>query len=192
MESQIFAASIIALVIIVYGFIALRRRARFRTLALELGAIFIDTGRFAPGKVSGNDFSIEAHTLGVGRSRRYYTTIKVSVPKAPGTYLLKTSFFEHYPDWQCAKALGSATERVFIATISFQRYLELSPDQRDALLSWLGRCSFRTGEFHQALKKNRIKELVLSEASIATTFRGIVSNLDRLRGSLNAIRLLAR
>jgi len=188
---KVFAVSFIALIFIFYGFVAWRRKARFRSLASKLNATYTDMGCFAPGKITGNDFDINVYTAGVGRSRRYFTTLKVSAPKAPSTYLLKAPFFEKYPDWKFVKVLGTASERVFVTTISVPRYLELSPEQQDRLLSWLGHSSISFKEFHQVLKKNRINELVLSETSLMTTFKGVVSNLDRLRGSLNALRLLA-
>jgi len=189
--SNLVVAGFIALIFIFYGLVALRRKAKLRSLAIELGGTFLDKGLFAPGKITGNDFSLDVHCVGMGRYRRYRTTLKVSAPQAPSTYLLKTSFFENYPDWKHVKVLGTASERAFITTITFPRYLELSPDQREILLAWLGRASVDFMEVYQTLKKNRIKEITLSEASVTTTFKGIVFNVDLLRGPLNALRRLS-
>ena len=188
MDSKIFAASIIALVLIFYAVLAWRRKARFRALALELGGTYTDTGKFAPGKVTGRDFSIQARTVGFGRHSAYYTMLEVFGGDMPDKYLLKTPFFENYPNWKFAKTLGTSNERVFVTTISVPRYLELSQEQQATLLSWLDRSSLNIKEFHTCLKRSRIKELVVSETSISTQFKGIVSDPGRLRDTLNVLR----
>src|SRR5688572_10675908 len=100
-----FVGSLVAFDLCVVWF----RRMRFRRLAAALEGSFMRTGLLRY-KVVGRDFSIEPRRVGRG----YRTFVNGSVPEAPGTYLLKTRFFDRFPDWDHAMVLGMKSERAFV------------------------------------------------------------------------------
>ena len=67
----------------------------------------------------------------------------------------------------------------------------MEPDeaQRKLLLGWLAHAK-RT-ELAAALRKAKVSEILVEEGSVSTSLRGIVTNLGRVRGTLEALRLLA-
>ena len=186
---QAFGMVLVALVLASYAVIALLRKRRFQSLSSRLGARFVETGLFAPGRVVGDGFAIEASVIGAGRYRRYRTIVQMAATRTTGAYLVKAAFFENFPDWRFVKALGTHSERVFVTTVTFPRYLDCTPEQRQGLLDCLGpRASVEAGQLHQALRRLRIRELSMENGLVTISFRGAVSNRDRIEGTLNVLR----
>jgi len=186
---QLVGIAIVAAVLGLYGAIALARKHRFKALATSLGAVHVDTGIFAPGRIEGRDFEIEARTVGMGRYKKYRTSIQVTSAGAPGRYLVKPEFFEHFPDWKHALALGVHEERAFVVTVSWPRYREADASERQLLLDWLGRS--RTFDPHRVgrqLQVLRIRDITIEKGSLAVSFPGAVSRVDRLRDTLAVLQ----
>jgi hypothetical protein len=186
---QIFVASLLAAMMTFYAIVVVVRKQRFRSLSSRLDAAYVHAGWFGAGKVVGDNFAIEARLTRGGRGRTYRTYVQVAVPRLPGTYLLRTEFFERFPDWRFATTPGHATARAFGATISFQGYVETNPEQRRALIDWLRHCD--VAQVQDSLKKLRIREIRLEQGHAIVTLPGAVTNAARIRAALNALFTLA-
>ena len=189
--SDLFAISCVALSVVGYAIVALTRKPRFRALAAKLGAAYTDTGWFAPGKITGDRFVIEAYTRSLGRSSTYRTSVRVAARGTPGRFLVKPGFFEVFPNWEFVKVLELRSERVFVTEISVPRYVEPTGEQRDIFLQWLARASVNPALIHEALTTARIREIVIEDGSIVTSFRGFVSNFARLQRTVDVLLRLA-
>jgi len=188
---QLVGIALAAAVLGLYGVIALARKHRFKALAAALGAVYVETGVFAPGRITGRDFVIEARTVGLGRYKRYRTNVQVTSPGAPGPYLVKPAFFEKFPDWAHALALGSHSERAFVVTVSWPRYRESDANERQALLDWLGRTrTFDPRRAHRTLQALRITDITIEKGTAAVSYPGAVTRVDRLRDTLAVLRSL--
>ena len=185
---QVFVAAVVLVVLAFYGAVVLLRRRRFRTLGERLGAKWIPKGAFSPGTVAGRDFTIEARVRG-GGGRSFYTNVRVSVPGAPGSFVLRTEFFESFPDWRFAKTRGTRTAGASGVALSVAPYSDADPEERRALSEWLSRggaANART--VHQTLKALRIRELWVDLGSIEVSVPGVVSDFDRLHRTIALLR----
>jgi len=189
--SDLFAISFVALPVLGYAIVALTRKPRFRALASKLGAAYTDTGWFAPGKITGDRFVIEAYTRSLGRHSTYRTSVRVAARGTPGRFLVKPGFFKVFPNWEFAKILELRPERAFVTEISVPRYVEPTREQREIFLQWLARASVNPALLHEALTTARIREIVIEDGSIVTGFSGFVSNFARLQRTVDVLLRLA-
>jgi len=174
----------LALPFVAFALLALRRRARQRSLASALGARHVDAGWFRPGTIAGADFELEAAQVG----KTYRTRLSLSAAGTPGTFHLRREFFGAVPDWSFAWVPGRRQERVFLWHVELAGCVEPSREQREALLRWLPRAAPET---QAALAAAGIRELVVADGAIATTFRGILSDRARVELALAALRCLS-
>jgi hypothetical protein len=102
---------------------------------------------------------------------------------------VKPGFFENFPDWTHALAMGVHEERAFVVTVSWPRYREADARERQILLDWLGRS--RTFDPHRVgrqLQVLRITDITIEKGSLAVSFPGAVSRVDRLRATLDVLQ----
>jgi len=92
---------VLALVLGAYGLVMLRRRARLRGVAAELGAEYLDEGWTKPGGVSGQGYTIRIESP----RRSFRTDIEVAT-QAPGDYAIDPGFFASPLDWSHVKVPG--------------------------------------------------------------------------------------
>jgi hypothetical protein len=175
----------LALPFVVYAIVALARRARYRSLASRLGAEHVSSGWFAPGKIKGDRFEIEA--VRVGKS--YRTEVRVAPRTAPGIFFLRREFFGDRPDWKFVSVPGSRRERVFLWEIALPRAVEPTRAQRESLQAWLATCA-PLSVVRDALAAAKIRRILIEDGSVSTTFGGIVSRFARLQRAIHALRQL--
>lgn len=111
--------------------------------------------------------------------------------KPPCSILLLARFFDPYPNWEHARVLGPHSERLFFTKVSFPRYAPPTPQERDVLWQWLNRGSTDRRLPYEMLTAARIKMIYVENERVSTNFRGIVTNVTRLGGTLDALRRLA-
>ena len=175
--------ALLALPFVAYAAIALGRKSRYRALAARLGAKHTETGLFSAGAIAGEDFRIETERAG----KTFITNVHVLASGAPGRFILRPKFFERAPDWNFAWVPGTRTERVFLWEVAVGGYAKPDRQQQEALLRWLPRLA-DLADLPRALELSRVRQIVIADGSLSTHFRGIVSNLDRLRVTLEALR----
>lgn len=183
MEALFFAA--VGLPFVLFALLCRARRARFRALADALHGAHVDAGPFVPGGIHGTDFEIEAAKSG----KAYRTELRVAAGRTPGTFVLQTEFFEGFPDWRCARVPGVRRERLFFWQVSLPGYVEPDEAQRAQLLRWLAPPPH--ADTLEALRSAKVREVRIDDGFVSASFSGIVTNLERLRRTLDALRSLA-
>lgn len=182
---DLYFALFLAALFLGYGMLALRRRARYRSLASRLGARHVDAGWFRPGTIAGTDFELEAVQVG----KTYRTRMLVAAGDTPGPFLLGREFFGDAPNWSHAKVSGTHNERVFLWQVTVGGYVEPSREQRESLLRWLPPDAL-SADTPAALAAAKIREVVIADGAVSTRFSGILSNPARIQLALEALRRL--
>ena len=186
---QLFTGLLLAIVAAAYGGVVVLRKQRFRALSARLDAAYVDAGLFQPGKVVGHNFEVQALPTGAGKGRTYRTTVRVAMPRAPGDYVLRAEFFDDFPDWRFAMSPGMASQRVFGLAVSMPAYVETTPEQRRMLTGWLRHCD--APKVREDLRNFHIPEIRLENGHGIVSFRGAVTNHDRIQGALKLLGALA-
>jgi len=165
----------------IYYVVFALRKSRFRSTAQRLLAHYDPIGFFSSGKIVGDGYSIEIKKQGTGKYSSLFTLVVADVlPPVNEKYLLKSEFFEKFPDWHFAKVMGPTKERAFFVMLDSQRYVELTPEQKKVLSQWFSRSKIRTSEIFNGLKENKVREVTLSEDSVRVRLAGAVTSYDRL------------
>ncbi len=182
-----FLIAFIAPVLVFYGLVVLLRRARLRKAAAALDATYNPGGWGRPARIVGRHFTIE-----ITRARKtFITNVEVQTAKTAWSSLFHAKFFEQYPDWEHAGVLKPHEERLFFTHVSFPRYGPPTEEERGLLWRWLNRGSIDRRLSYDELKETKVKRIEVKDERVATTFRGIVTNITRLRRTLAALERLA-
>ena len=166
--------------------LALMRRQRYRALAGMLGGRHEGFNPLTPGAIVGEDFRVEA----VRVQKSYRTEIMVCANAAPSHFVLDPEFFRGFPNWPFARVFGSRTERVFLWEIELPSLAQANREQQERLLAWLPRPAECEG-LHELLKAAHVRAIHVTDGRLSVTFRGIVSDAERIRLTLDALRRLA-
>ena len=183
MDPLLLLGALLLAPVAIFLVLAFWRRARFRALAGELGGRHSGWNPLVPGAIDGDRFRVEA----VRVQKSYRTQIRVRAPAAAGEFLLEPGFFRATPDWQHARVPGSRTERVFLWEVELAAYARASAEQREELLAWLPPPA-EFEELRALLERAEVRSIQVSDGSLSTSFRGIVSDRERIRGTLEAFR----
>jgi len=186
MDPRLVLAALLLGPFAVFLALALMRRKRYRALAEQLGARHEGLNPITPGAIVGEDFRIEA----VRVQKSYRTEILVCAGGAPGHFVLDPEFFHGAPNWPFARVFGSRTERIFLWEIELPALAPASREQQEQLLAWLPKPAECDG-LYETLKAAHVRAIHVSEGRLSTTFRGIVSDSERIRLTLDALRRLA-
>jgi hypothetical protein len=179
----IFMSSILGF----YGIVVLFRRARLRKVAAALDATYAPGSWGSAATITGSHFKIE-----IGRAGKSFTTsIEVRTRKTPCPGLFHSQFFEYYPNWEHARVLKKQEERLFVVQVAIPRYSRPTEEEREALWRWLNRGSIDRRLPHDLLKQANIRQIVIQDETVSTSFGGIVSNVTRLRQTLAMLDRLA-
>ncbi len=182
---RVFVAAALVLPFALYAILALTRRRRYRSLASKLGATHIGAGWFAPGRIAGDGFEIEATKVG----KSFCTEVRMAAGSTPGTFFLQREFFGEEPDWKFVRVSAPGKERVFLWEVAVTRHVEPSEQQRDSLLRWLRRGA-QFSSIRASLTAARVRRMLIAEGFVSTSFNGIVTSLARLQHTLDAFRQL--
>ena len=161
----VLAVVVLGLVPAVYLFAMLRRRARLREAAANLGGVYQHEGWTRPGTIGGPGFTIR-----VDARRRFRTTVIVPA-QAPGSYVLDAGFFATPLDWSCVKVSSEA--------------------QREALVEWLERGASTHRIHEDRLAAAGVGRIFVAHETISTTVDGIVTDTARLRRIIDVLSRLA-
>jgi len=186
MPQALFLASLFVLPFALFAALTWLQRARWRELARELGARREPRGLFAPDAIVGERFRVEAVKLG----KAYRTEIHVRAEHTPGRFVLPPEFFQDGPNWAFAKVPGARTERVFLWQITLPGLAAPSVGELEQLRAWLPAEAELAG-LHPLLVGSGARAILVGEGSVATTFRGFVTEPARVRGALDALARLA-
>jgi hypothetical protein len=164
------ALGVAALVLGGYGLVILRRRARLRRAAADIGGEYKHEGWTRPGGIGGPGFTIRIDAP----RRKFYTTVSVPA-QAPGDYVIDAGFFASPLDWSHVKVKGAPP----------------SEGQREVLLRWLepGASTHRIHE--DRLAAAGISRIFVASQRISTTVDGIVTDAARLRRMVDVLSRLA-
>jgi hypothetical protein len=179
----VFIASILGF----YGIVVLLRRARLRKTATALDATYTPGSWGRAATIAGRHFTIEISRVG----KSFSTTVEVRTGKTPCSGLFYSRFFEYYPDWEHARVLKTQEERLFVAQVSVPRYIRPTEEEREALWRWLIRSSIDRRLPYDLLKQARIREILVGDEAVSTSFGGVVANVTQLRRTLAALERLA-
>jgi len=159
-------AGVFALVLAGYVFAMLRRRARLREAAADLGGVHQYDGWTRPGGIGGPGFTIRVE----GPRRRFRTTVSVTA-QAPGNYVIDSAFFASPLDWSHVEPADEA--------------------QREALARWLepGASTHRIHE--DRLAAAGISRIFVASERISTSVDGILTDAARLRQIIDVLSRLA-
>ena len=176
---------VVALMLAGYGLVMLRRRARLRDLASELGGEYLDEGWTKPGGVTGPGFTIR-----VELPRRTFRT-NIEVPtRAPGACVIDPGFFAAPFDWAHVKVPATVSQRAFVVHLGLPGYASPNDDQREAFTRWLAQ-----GSAHRVhpemLTAAGITRIFVSPEEVRTTLPGLVTNAERLRRAVDVLSRLA-
>lgn len=178
-------AGVVALILAGYGFVMLRRRARLRDLASELGGEYLDEGWTKPGGVRGPGFTIRVEV-----PRRTFRT-NVEVPtQAPGPCVIDPGFFASPFDWSHMKVPATISQRAFVVHVSLPGYASPDDTQREAFARWLAR-----GSAHRVhpemLAPAGITRIYVSPEEASVSFAGLVTDAERLRRAVDVLSRVA-
>jgi len=148
-----------------YAFAVVRRQARLRAAATDLGGFHQHTGWTQPGAIAGPGFTIRIDT----RRRRFRTTVVVPA-QAPGNYVLDAGFFATPLDWSQAK---------------------VSNEAREALVEWLERGALTHHIHEDRLAAAGVNRIFVTHETISTTVDGSVTDTARLRRIIDVLSRLA-
>ena len=185
--ADLITLGLVVLLVSGYGLVALARRARLRAAATALQARYSGGRLTRLGTIEGSGFTIRI----VQVRRSFRTRVEVPIRHSPGTYFLDAEFFRTPPDWSRAKVPGRRTERVFFWSLSLPGYALPNQEQRDMLSKWLNRGRADRRLRREALDAARIGSIAIDDGGVSTTFDGMVTNPDRLRGAIDLLRQLA-
>ena len=180
------AASLLGLLLAGYGFTILRRRARLREAAADIGGVYQHEGWTRPGAIGGPGFTIRVEAP----RRKFRTTVTVSA-QAPGHYVVDAGFFASPLDWSHVKVPGTVTQRAFVVHVSLPGYRPPSEAQRAALARWLERGASTHRVHEDRLAAAGVGRIFVSNETIATTVDGIVTDAARLRRMIDVLSRLA-
>jgi len=186
MDPRVILVALLLSPVAIFLALALVRRKRFRALAGMLGGRHEGFNPLTPGAIVGEDFRIEA----VRVQKSYRTEIVVCASGAPGIFVLDPEFFRGLPNWPFARVFGSRTERVFLWEVELPALAQANREQQEQLLAWLPKPAECEG-LHELLKAAHVRAIHVTEGRLSTTFRGIVSDPERIRHTLDALRRLA-
>jgi hypothetical protein len=180
------AASLLGLLLAGYGFTILRRRARLREAAADIGGVYQHEGWTRPGAIGGPGFTIRVEAP----RRKFRTTVTVSA-QAPGHYVVDAGFFASPLDWSHVKVPGTVTQRAFVVHVSLPGYTPPSEAQRQALARWLERGASTHRVHEDRLAAAGVSRIFVSSETISTTVDGIVTDAPRLRRIIDVLSRLA-
>ena len=180
------AASLLGLLLAGYGFAMLRRRARLREAAADIGGVYQHEGWTRPGAIGGPGFTIRVEAP----RRKFRTTVTVSA-QAPGDYVVDGGFFASPLDWSHVKVPGTVTQRAFVVHVSLPGYTPPSAAQRKALAQWLERGASTHRIHEDRLAAAGVSRIFVSNETISTTVDGIVTDTARLRRIIDVLSRLA-
>jgi hypothetical protein len=166
MAAVAITAGVFALVLAGYGFAMLRRRARLREAAADLGGVYQHDGWTRPGGIGGPGFTIRVE----GPHRKFRTTISVTA-QAPGNYVIDSAFFASPLDWSHVKAPDEA--------------------QREALARWLERGASTHRIHEDRIAAAGIRRIFVTNETISTSVDGILTDAARLRRIIEVLSRLA-
>ena len=178
--------SVLALLLAGYGFVMLRRRARLRDAAADIGGVYQHEGWTQPGAIGGPGFTIRVEAP----RRKFRTTVIVSA-QAPGDYVLDAGFFASPLDWSHVKVPGTVTQRAFVVQVSLPGYTEPSEAQREALVQWLERGASTHRVYEDSLAAAGVSRIFVANETITTTVDGFVTDTARLRRIIDVLSRLA-
>ena len=180
------AASLLGLLLAGYGFAMLRRRARLREAAADIGGVYQHEGWTRPGAIGGPGFTIRVEAP----RRKFRTTVTVSA-QAPGNYVVDAGFFASPLDWSHVKVPGTVTQRAFVVNVSLPGYTPPSEAQRQALARWLERGASTHRVHEDRLAAAGVSRIFVANETISTTVDGIVTDAARLRRIIDVLSRLA-
>jgi len=186
LTAAVITASVLALLLAGYAFAMLRRRARLREAAADIGGVYQHEGWIQPGAIGGPGFTIRVEAL----RRTFRTTVIVSA-QAPGNYVLDAGFFASPLDWSQVKVPGTVTQRAFVVHVSLPGYTPPSEAQREALALWLERGASTHRVHEDRLAAAGVSRIFVANETIATTVDGIVTDTARLRRIIDVLSRLA-
>jgi len=180
------AASLLGLLLAGYGFAMLRRRARLREAAADIGGVYQHEGWTRPGAIGGPGFTIRVEAP----RRKFRTTVTVSA-QAPGDYVVDGGFFASPLDWSHVKVPGTVTQRAFVVHVSLPGYTPPSEAEREALSQWLERGASTHRVHEDRLAAAGVSRIFVASETISTTVDGIVTDTARLRRIIDVLSRLA-
>ena len=183
----LIAGTVAVVVLVVYSVMTLSRRARVRRAAAALGGEYFPEGLFGPGRIVGARYTIRVAAL----RRSFFTDVDVRARDTPGHYVVDAPFFEGWPDWAHVKVPGSTTTRAFLFELSLPGYRAPTEAEREALWRWLHRGSTARRLESNLLAAARIRRITIGDGTVATFFKGIVTDIARLRFTLDLLGRLA-
>jgi hypothetical protein len=177
---------VLALLLAGYGLVMLRRRARLREAAADIGGEYMHEGWTRPGGIGGPGFRIRVEAT----RRKFHTVVSVTA-QAPGDYVIDAGFFASPLDWSHVRVPATVTQRAFVVQVSLPGYGPPSEAQREALARWLepGASTHRIHE--DRLTAAGISRIVVASETISTTVDGIVTDGARLRRIIDVLSRLA-
>jgi hypothetical protein len=184
--AAVITASVVGLLLAGYGFVMLRRRARLRQAAADIGGVYQHEGWTQPGAIGGPGFTIRVEAP----RRKFRTTVIVSA-QAPGDYVLDAGFFASPLDWSHVKVPGTVTQRAFIVQVGLPGYTPPSEAQRAALAQWLERGASTHRVHADRLADAGVSRVFVANETITTTVDGMVTDTARLRRIIDVLSRLA-
>ena len=166
MAAAAITVGVLALLLAGYGLVMLRRRARLREAAADIGGEYMHEGWTRPGGIGGPGFTIR-----VEAARRTFRTTVIVPAQAPGDYVLDAGFFAAPLDWSHVKVTSDA--------------------EREALLQWLERGASTHRVHEDRLAAAGVSRIFVANETIATTVDGIVTDTARLRRIIDVLSRLA-
>ena len=100
------------------------RRARWKALALNLGAKYISQGPFKTGRLEGSRQGIEFYIA----TNVKFSSLVVPLKNTGIPFALFSEFFSEPPDWKYAFTVGNNTQRCFFTTITMRHVALRLPD----------------------------------------------------------------
>jgi hypothetical protein len=168
--AAVITASVVGLLLAGYGFVMLRRRARLRQAAADIGGVYQHEGWTQPGAIGGPGFTIRVEAP----RRKFRTTVIVSA-QAPGDYVLDAGFFASPLDWSHVKVSDRPP----------------SEAQREALAQWLERGASTHRVHADRLADAGVSRIFVANETITTTVDGMVTDTARLRRIIDVLSRLA-
>jgi hypothetical protein len=170
LSAAVFTASVLALLLAGYAFAMLRRRARLREAAADIGGVYQHEGWIQPGAIGGPGFTIRVEAL----RRKFRTTVIVSA-QAPGDYVLEAGFFASPLDWSHVKVSDRPPNEA----------------EREALAQWLERGASTHRVHEDRLADASVSRIFVANETISTTVDGFVTDAARLRRIIDVLSRLA-
>ncbi len=176
----------IAIIVVPYTLMVQYRKSRYRKIAEELGADYIPQRFFSTGKISGitngKQYTIENIETGGGRGGASQTHISMECQNKGIPLFIRNDFFEMFPNWKAAFAVGDRKEKVFFTHIDIEdAALPLDEKYRTRVSSvfqgiestYIGR--IKKGDFH------------ISESLITYKVHENTKNIDKIKGVLDVL-----